>query len=249
MYVARGPKIQDMEGAKKLIMVQRNKAQFFYYIMIGVAIISLCVSIYFLAKLKLQRVSFIYLIYGLIPMVMLPFLNQRMRNYEEQLEDIDFQIDLQQFDVAPQEMRSEKILRSHNVQLRRYYSLNLNQNVWIFSLGIFCILIGITVTGVTMFLVIKINKNIQAQIITGVLGAIGGILSNYVAAIYLKMHAAAASNLSSFHCRLVETNQMLLGNFFASRIEDPMKRNETLAQLALNISRLRRTEDSDGDDK
>jgi hypothetical protein len=249
MYIARGPKIEDMEGAREIIKKQRNQARRSYYFMIGIAILSLCVSIYLLVRLKLRPVSFIYLIYGLMPMAMLPFFNQRIRNYEEQLEDIDFQIDLQQFEVSPQERRAEKILRSHNVQLRRYYGLNLSQNVWIFSLGVFCILLGIAITGITMFLVIRVDQEIRAKVITGLLGAIGGILSNYVAAIYLKMHAAAAANLSSFHCRLVETNQMLLGNFFASRIDDPDKRNETLAQLALNISKLKRNEGENAEDK
>jgi hypothetical protein len=60
---------------------------------------------------------------------------------------------------------------------------------------------------------------------------------NYVAAIYLKMHADATSSLTAFHSRLVETQQTLLANLLASRIEDESKRWDTLSQLALNVAK------------
>jgi len=62
-------------------------------------------------------------------------------------------------------------------------------------------------------------------------------MTNYIAAIYLKMHASATNILASFHSRLVETHQLLFGNLLASRIEDDKIRWQTLSQLALNVSK------------
>jgi hypothetical protein len=119
--------------------------------------------------------------------------------------------------------------------LRRYYDLNLRQNSWVFGLGIFCILLGAFIIGATLFLVIGVATNIETKIITAALGAVGSILSNFVAAIYLKMNASATQNLTSFHSRLVETQKLLLGNLLASRIEDDTKRWDTLSQLSLHL--------------
>ena len=73
------------------------------------------------------------------------------------------------------------------------------------------------------------------QIIIGAIGAIGSFMVNYVASVYLTMHAAATSNLGSFHARLVETHQLLFGNLLAFRIEDDKTRWQTLSQLTINM--------------
>ena len=91
------------------------------------------------------------------------------------------------------------------------------------------------VIGVALHIIINVAKTIQVQIITGVLGAIGAILTNYIAAIYLKMNTTAAENLTGFHTRLVETHQILLGSLLASRIDDDAKRWETLSQLSQKL--------------
>ena len=175
--------------------------------------------------------------YFALPLCLITLIRSRIRNVEEDIQDLDFEIDLQYFAVSKSESRGEKILRINNVQLRRYYDLNLQQNIWIFFLGIFCILIGTGVIGATLYLVLNRAQGTESQIITGAIGSIGSLVTNYIAAIYLKMHAAAAADLGSFHSRLVETNELLLGNLLASRIEDDQKRWDTLAQLALNLSK------------
>lgn len=106
-----------------------------------------------------------------------------------------------------------------------------------FGLGIFCILLGLAVIGATLHLVLNVASSLDAKIITAVVGSIGSLLSSYIAAIYLKMHASATSHLGDFHSRLVETQQLPLGNLLASRIEDDSKRWETLSKIALNMSK------------
>lgn len=177
------------------------------------------------------------ILYALAPLAMMPMARVRIRQAEEEIQDLDFEIDLRQYSVSPQESHAEKILRISNTQLRRYYDLNLSQNVWIFGLGVFCILLGVAVIGTTFFLLLRVAQGKETQIITAAVGAIGSLLVNYVAAIYLKMHADAASNLSAFHSRLVGTHEMLLANLLASRIGDETKRWDTISKLSISVAK------------
>lgn len=97
------------------------------------------------------------------------------------------------------------------------------------------LLAGLAAIGVTFFLVLKVATGKEAKIIVAIVGSVGSILVNYIAAIDLKMHASASTNLASFHTRLVETSQILLGNLLASRIENENKRWETLSQLSIEL--------------
>jgi hypothetical protein len=83
----------------------------------------------------------------------------------------------------------------------------------------------------------------DAQIITAVLGAVGAFLTNFVAAIYLKINASAMETLAAFHSRLVETHQALFGNLLASRIEDDGKRWDALGALALHVAEPSKAEE------
>ena len=179
----------------------------------------------------------LFSLYIITPIALLPTFRIRLRNIEEELKNLDFEIDLQQFEVSKKEIRAEKILLINNYQLRRYYDLNIVQNIWVFGLGIFCIILGIGVIVLTFYLVMKVANQLEVRIITGVIGMVGSFMTNYIAAIFLKMHASATTNLSAFHSRLVDTHQLLFGNLFASRIEDDKIRWETLSQLALNLSK------------
>ena len=162
-------------------------------------------------------------------------LRMRLRQSENDIQELDFQIDLQEFDVSPSERRAEKLLGISDFQLRRYYDLNLSQNSWVFGLGIFCILLGVAIIGVTVFLLVRVDLPYETKVITAVVGSIGAILTNFVAAIYLKMNSAATENLAAFHSRLVETHRLLLGNLLASRIENDEKKWDTLSQLSLHL--------------
>jgi len=164
------------------------------------------------------------------------YLRAQLADRTADLQDTEFEIDLQQFEVLSRERRAEKLVRINNLQLRRYYDLILSQNVWVFVVGISCILVGAGVIGAAFYLVLYVASDWKGQVITAALGAVSAILVNYVAAIFLKMHAGASANLGAFHSRLVDTNQVLMGNLLASRIENDTKRWETLASLAIRVA-------------
>jgi hypothetical protein len=161
----------------------------------------------------------------------------KTREYEADITQLEFQIDLVSHELSQREFKAEKLLRLNDFQLRRYYDLNLYQNRRVFNLGIGCIIGGVLIIIATLheLHLQKDSSDITLRIATAALGAIGALLTNYVAAIYLKMNAAASENLASFHARLVETHQLMLGNLLASRIDDDNLRWNTLSLLAQKL--------------
>ena len=230
--------IEHMNAKRSQLQQKRNKIQMVYYSVLSAAIIMIVViPIIILTNLEYPYTGFISL-YVIVPISILPFIRTQIKNLDDEIKNSEFELDLQKFEVSKKEVRAEKILLINNYQLRRYYDLNLNQNIWIFGLGVFCIVLGILVIGATLYLVLVVAKQWETQLISGLVGAVGSFMTNYIAVIYLKMHASATSNLGAFHSRLVETQQLLFGNLLASRIEDDKLRWQTLSQLAINVSKL-----------
>ena len=157
-----------------------------------------------------------------------------MRDYEQRRKELDFQVDLLELPVCPRETRAEKVLRVHSANLQRYYDLNLRQNVLVLVMGVLCLAVWVSFIGVAMNLVQ--NCPAPARIMTVILGSVGALLTNFIGVIYLRMHAAAVSNLGSFHARLCRTNQTLFGILIASRIDDDNLRWQTWSELAIAVA-------------
>ena len=233
---ARNTVLKELEEERKRLLNRRSNGQTIYY-----ALFATCILMPFLIAAIIWKFSFtpsivLPLIYSCVPIALIPYVNALWRTNENDIQELDFQIDLHQYEATLREGRAEKVLRINNFQLRRYHDINLRQNTWVFCLGLFCILIGVAVIGVTFYLVLYAAQTLDAKIITGVLGGIGALLTNFIAAIYLKMHASAVGNLSSFYTKLVDTNQTLFGNLVASRIENEDLRDMTLSKLALLVA-------------
>ena len=154
---------------------------------------------------------------------------------ENQLTEIELDLDIEAFEIDKEISYAEKTLRLHNAQLKKYYDLNLRQNSWIFAFGIFCILLGFSVIIITFYLITTIS-NINTQIVTGVVGAVSAILSNFIAALYLKMNSNVSDNLKEFHSKLVETHKLLMSNLIVSKIKDVDKKESTYSDIARSIT-------------
>lgn len=227
----------QLQAHRNTLALKRDRLQKLYNAMAPMAWFLPIVGVpfaWFIYKTYANTVFWILpLMYCFAPLAIAPSYRQRISQLEYDIQELDFRIDLQQFEVNKRQTQAEKLLRVNDFQLRRYYDLNISQNSWIFLLGIFCIVLGIAMVGITLFLVIRVAHSLQTQVITAALGSIGAILANFVAVIYLKMNSTATDNLKVFHSRLVETHQFLLGNLLASRIEQDEKRWETLSRLSL----------------
>jgi hypothetical protein len=75
-------------------------------------------------------------------------------------------------------------------------------------------------------------------VVVGVVGAIGGILANFVAAVFLRIYTGSINSMSEFHNRLVSTHYLHFGNFLASKIETERLREETLSKMAVELARV-----------
>ncbi|BES72291.1 hypothetical protein RE428_33090 [Marinobacter nanhaiticus D15-8W] len=217
--------------------VRRRKVQGSFYIAIFISLtLSVIVPAFAWTSDIPTRILPLVLAYIVIPVGMIPILRGRVRDIEQEIRELEFEVDLQQFERTQIETKAEKTLRLNDAQLQRYYGLNLSQNSWIFLVGIGCMLIGLGLILATLYAVINYASTLDAKIITAVLGAIGTFLTSYVAAIFLKMHASATQHLGGFHSRLVDTHQILLASVVASRIADDALREKTLSELALKVA-------------
>ena len=176
--------------------------------------------------------------YALLPLVMVPVVNQRIKEHEIRLTELDLQIDIETYAADNKDLGyAEKTLRSHNNEIMKYHNMNLRQNSWIFLLGLICIVLGFVLIVATFWAVRSINDDSMLQIELGLFGGVGSIMTNYIAALYLKMNAEVNGNMKEFHARLVETHKILLGNLIASKITDEVLRNQTLSEVAKEVAK------------
>lgn len=186
---------------------------------------------------KYQMYALIFF-YALLPLVMVPVVNQRIKEHEIRLTELDLQIDIETYAADNKDLGyAEKTLRSHNNEIMKYHNMNLRQNSWIFLLGLICIVLGFVLIVATFWAVRSINDDSMLQIELGLFGGVGSIMTNYIAALYLKMNAEVNGNMKEFHARLVETHKILLGNLIASKITDEVLRNQTLSEVAKEVAK------------
>jgi len=102
--------------------------------------------------------------------------------------------------------------------------------------GLVCLLAGLFIVGAAVWAVFRLDLPQQKDWLVAALGAIGGILANYVAAVYLRMHAGAAQSLNDFHSRLVSTHRLHFANFLASKIATQDKLEATLQKMAEELA-------------
>ena len=159
------------------------------------------------------------------------------RRIQADLQRLEFECDLLKLHPNGDECRAEKLLGNNDSQLRSYYELNLEQCSKIFWIGILCLCAGVGVIAATLHIVKLSQDNEHTQIVSGVVGAVGTILINYVAAIFLRMHSEILTILKEFQNKLIGTQELYLANVLASRINQDEKRAETLQSLSLAMVR------------
>lgn len=201
-------------------------------------IITLVLAVFLAVDSSKYQMYALVFIYALMPLVMMPVINQRIKEHEIRLTELDLQIDLETYAADNKDLRyAEKTLRSHNNEIMKYHNMNLRQNSWIFLLGLICIILGFVLIVATFWAVRSINNDSILQMELCVFGGIGSIMINYIAALYLKMNAEVNGNMKEFHARLVETHKILLGNLIASKITDEILRNQTLSEVAKEVAK------------
>lgn len=173
------------------------------------------------------------------------YYSRKVRQCEQHLTDLQFEQDLLRHAVKPFQTRAEKLLSVNQIQLRRYYELNLEQAKAVFFVGIGCIAAGLLIVAVTFWLIFWLGGQtdrqnaIYTQAIVAVLGALGSVLTNFVAYTYLKIHGSISNSLMAFHNQLAAIHDLFFANVLAASVEPEAKRAETLMRMASAIAERR----------
>jgi hypothetical protein len=184
--------------------------------------------------------------YGSFSLIGALNLMSRLQSLHSDLYDIDNQLDLLRIPDRSPEQKAQKLLQMQQFELKRYYDQTLRQSNGIFYVGVITMILGFGVIAWSMYYVSHIASSsggdgVAAQKWTGesgivaVLGAIGGILTNFVGAMYIKMFSEIVQAVTKSHASLVTTSHLHLANVLAANIGTAELREKTLADLALAL--------------
>lgn len=162
-----------------------------------------------------------------------------VRQARQDVDDILGEIDLKNIALDEREKRAQKLFQLHQRELKRYYDQSLNQGLWIFLAGIICLILGFVVIGITLYEVFSNSISNNDKIVIGVVGAVSGMLINFIAAIYMRMFGDTVKSATEFHNRLVATHHLHFGNFLISKIDDNKLRDTALAEVSRAIAKER----------
>jgi hypothetical protein len=158
---------------------------------------------------------------------------------DTEIEALEGELSFELTGVDAKEERAERFFKAHDIGLRKYYDQALNQTKVIFVVGIVCIIIGFGFIGTSFYLLyVKNNifRNIEEKILIATLGTISGILTNFVALIYLRIFVETTKSFTSFHQKLVSSNHLYFVNLMLSKIEDKETLNATIKEISQKIT-------------
>lgn len=133
------------------------------------------------------------------------------------------------------EKQAYRLFRLTSDEVREYYDQALRQRRYAFLLGAACIMVGFIAVFGSIALVYKSQASLNEKIVVAALGAGSGVLSNFVAVLFLRMFTEVVSSMVEFHARMVNTYHVLFGNFIVTHISDTSLRDATIARLALTL--------------
>jgi hypothetical protein len=142
------------------------------------------------------------------------------------------QEDLSELIDEPRERRAQKMFQVHSEQLKRYYDQALQQRGYIFATGVLCILTGFAVIAAAFWLLVSTDASNTVKLLIGALGAVGGILGNFIAVVYLRMFTETVKSVGSFHNRLVTTHHLHFANFLIAKISSGAARDAFFGAVA-----------------
>lgn len=156
-------------------------------------------------------------------------LEAEAREEEKEFSEIDF---------SKKALRAEKMFKMNQKELMRYYDMNLAQTKFLSGLGIIMIIFGILIIVVSVVVYVYMD----ADKIILLTGNISGILIDFVGAVFIRMYTQNVEAAVRFHAKFAESNNLLLANSIANKIEDEKLREETLSEIARDIIRCNKEE-------
>ena len=136
-----------------------------------------------------------------------------------------------EIDPEKRALRAEKMFRMNQKELMRYYDVNLAQTKFLSGLGIMMIIFGLLIVGVALYM----YTSFETDKILLIIGSLSGIVVDFIGAIFIKMYNKNIEAAVKFHAKFAESNNLLLANSIANKIEDGQLRENTLAEISKNI--------------
>jgi hypothetical protein len=159
------------------------------------------------------------------------------RMIENDLLTISFELDLLEHDNMSPELRAEKLFKQHQLELKKYYDQTLKHSSKIFHIGVLCIAVGFGIVGLTLYLLMnQLADKFEEKVLVAVLGAIGGILSNFIGVVYMRMFSEILKSVTDFHNRLVATHNLYFSNFMLSKVQDISAKDAVTGEIARALS-------------
>lgn len=146
---------------------------------------------------------------------------------------IDDEVFLNEIKEMDLEERALRQLTKKQADLDRYHVLNLFHTKLIFIIGVLIIIVGICViigTLITAF----ISRNSVDNILL-IAGFAGGILINFIGAVFIAMYTKTVDTANKYQAGLVEATNAYLGNVLASQIDEQQLREQTLSIMAKEL--------------
>lgn len=136
-----------------------------------------------------------------------------------------------EIDPSKRALRAEKMFKMNQKELMRYYDMNLAQTKFLSGLGIMMIIFGILIVVASLIMYIYT----EADKVLLLVGNISGIIVDFVGAVFIKMYTQNVEAAVRFHAKFAESNNLLLANSIANKIENEELREKTLSEIAKDI--------------
>lgn len=152
----------------------------------------------------------------------------------EEIKEVSDELDYLNSENHSEEIKAEKQFRMYQNELQKYYSQNLSHSQNIFYTGIISIIIGFGIIVYTLWY-LTYNETVNNSTQLMLTGGIGGILSNFIGVIYLKMYSETLKVLTAFHNKLVYTQNLHFSNCLLAKIKDRKLKEKVLEEAILEI--------------
>lgn len=136
-----------------------------------------------------------------------------------------------QIDPEKRALRAEKMFRMNQKELMRYYDMNLTQTKFLSGLGIMMIIFGILIVVASLYMYTSLDSDKVLLLV----GSLSGMVADFIGAIFIKMYTKNIEAAVKFHAKFAESNNLLLANSIANKIDDDKLREDTLSEISKNI--------------
>lgn len=123
------------------------------------------------------------------------------------------------------------MFRMNQKELMRYYDMNLAQTNFLSGLGIVMIVFGMIIVAISLYMYVSIDTDKVLLFV----GSFSGIIVDFIGAVFIKMYTKNIEAAVKFHSKFAESNNLLLANSIANKIEDEKIREDTLSEISKNI--------------